>query len=101
MREPGRRVESGRFPPRNQEPNSGRRTYYFLQEVLKHPERFMLLCKRHHLDTLVKMLRQYGTMDPAKAMDIKAAMSIKADLIRTKGFGVRGDSLLRHWPGID
>lgn len=81
--------------------DSGRQTYYIIKEVLGHPERFMLLCRRHHLDTHVRMLRQYGTMDPARAMDIKAAMSIKANMIKVKGFGARGDSLLRHWPGID
>jgi len=61
----------------------------------------MLLCRRHHLDTHVRMLRPYGTMDPSEAMDIKAAMSIKANLIRVNGWAVRGDSLRRHWPGMD
>jgi hypothetical protein len=40
-------------------------------------------------------------MDPSEAMDIKAAMSIKANLIRGCGKGARGDSLKRHWPGMD
>jgi 5-methylcytosine-specific restriction endonuclease McrA len=83
------------------EPNSGRQTYYIIKEALAHPDRFMLLCRRHHLDTHVRMLRQYGTMDPSEAMDIKAAMSIKANLIRVNGWGPRGDSLKRHWPGMD
>jgi 5-methylcytosine-specific restriction endonuclease McrA len=83
------------------EPNSGRQTYYIIKEVFAHPERFMLLCRRHHLDTHVRMLRQYGTMDPTQAMDIKAAMSIKANMIKVRGRGARGDSLRRHWPGMD
>lgn len=82
-------------------PDSGRQTYYIIKEVLAYPERFMLLCRVHHLDTHVRMLRQYGTMDPTQAMDIRAAMSIKANLIKVYGRGVRGDSLKRHWPGID
>jgi 5-methylcytosine-specific restriction endonuclease McrA len=82
-------------------PDSGRQTYYIIKEALAHPERFMLLCRRHHLDTHVRMLKQYGTMDPSEAMDIKAAMSIKANLIRVHGNGARGDSLKRHWPGMD
>jgi hypothetical protein len=34
-------------------------------------------------------------------MDVKATMSVKANLMRAKGNGARGDSFRRHWPGMD
>ncbi len=81
-------------------PGSGRKTYDIIKEVLAYPERFMPLCGRHHLVTHVRMHRQRGTMDQAEAMDIKAAMNIRANLIKVWGRGVRGDSLKRHWQGV-
>jgi hypothetical protein len=61
----------------------------------------MLLCRRHDIDTHVRILRQYGTMDPAQATDFKAAISINGNMIKVMNRRARGDSLRRHRPGMD
>lgn len=84
------------------EPDSARSSYQAVREALQHPERFMLLCRVHHLDTHVRLLETTGSMDPNSGMDRKAVLSLMGrggGLNLARARGQRQDALRRHWAG--
>src|ERR1017187_3065835 len=78
-------------------PDSATNGYWRIKEALTHPERFLLLCRTHHLDTHVREMKRSGNADPESGMDVKAMLSLRAGSNRDRAT-YEARLLRKHFP---
>jgi len=71
--------------------------YTRFRMVLANPSPWLLLCRKHHLDTHIRQIKKTRRADPTSGMDIRAAMSLKAHSTAKRE---RLSSIQRHFGSL-